>query len=70
MWPEGAVLLGVGGPFQEVLAFHQSSAWSPWPGPSLCLPPGDLPDLGIEPASLMSPALAGRFFTKIGRAHV
>ena len=26
-------------------------------------PPGDLPDSGIEPASLMSPALAGRFFT-------
>ena len=25
--------------------------------------PGDLPDLGIEPASLMSPALAGSFFT-------
>ena len=28
-----------------------------------CLPPGDLPDLGIEPSSLKSPALAGRFFT-------
>ena len=26
-------------------------------------PPGDLPDPGIEPVSLMSPALAGRFFT-------
>ena len=25
--------------------------------------PGDLPDPGIEPGSLMSPALAGRFFT-------
>ena len=25
-------------------------------------PPGDLPDPGIEPVSLMSPALAGRFF--------
>ena len=25
--------------------------------------PGDLPDPGIEPASLMSPALAGGFFT-------
>ena len=24
---------------------------------------GDLPNPGIEPASLMSPALAGRFFT-------
>ena len=27
------------------------------------LPPGDLPNPGIEPMSLMSPALAGRFFT-------
>ena len=29
------------------------------PGP----PPGDIPDPGIEPASLMSPALADGFFT-------
>ena len=28
-----------------------------------CPPPGDLPDSGIEPVFLMSPALAGRFFT-------
>ena len=28
-----------------------------WP----CLPPEDLPDPGIEPASPVSPALAGRF---------
>ena len=27
------------------------------------LPPGDLPDPGIEPTSPGSPALAGRFFT-------
>ena len=26
-------------------------------------PPGDLPDPGMESASLMSPALASRFFT-------
>ena len=26
-------------------------------------PPGDLPDPGIQPASLASPVLAGRFFT-------
>ena len=26
-------------------------------------PPGDLPDPGVEPTSLTSPALAGRFFT-------
>ena len=29
-------------------------------------PPGDLPHLGIEPGSLTSPALAGRFFTTSG----
>ena len=27
-----------------------------------CSPPGDLPDPGIEPASLKSPALVGGFF--------
>ena len=33
--------------------------WSGLP----CPPPGDLPDPGIKPVSLMSPALAGGFFT-------
>ena len=28
-----------------------------------CPPPGDLHDPGIQPVSLASPALAGRFFT-------
>ena len=28
-----------------------------------CSPLGDLPNLGIKPASLMSPALAGGFLT-------
>ena len=28
-----------------------------------CPPPGDLPDPGIEPTSLISPALAVKFFT-------
>ena len=28
-----------------------------------CPPPGDLPDPGIKPKSLMSPALAGGFFS-------
>ena len=28
-----------------------------------CSPPGDLPDPGIKPTSLISPALAGGFFT-------
>ena len=31
-----------------------------------CPPPGDLPDPGIEPASLTSPALASGFFTTDG----
>ena len=35
--------------------------WSGLPCPS----PGGLPDPGIEPASLASPALAGGFFTVI-----
>ena len=33
--------------------------WSGLPFP----PAGDLPDPGIKPASLLSPALAGRFFS-------
>ena len=33
-----------------------------WSG-LLCPPPGHLPDPGIEPTSLKSPALAGEFFT-------
>ena len=33
-----------------------------WSGP-LCPPPGDLCNPGTEPSSLMSPALAGGFFT-------
>ena len=37
----------------------QARHWSGLP----CPPPGDLPDPGIEPASLTSSALAGRFFT-------
>ena len=39
--------------------FSRQESWSGLP----CLPPGDLPDSGIEPTSLTSPALAGRFFT-------
>ena len=37
----------------------QAKYWSGLP----CPPPGDLPDPGIEPTSLMSPELVGRFFT-------
>ena len=44
-------------PLSMELSRHEY--WSGWPSPT----PGDLPDPGIEPASLVSPALAGRFFT-------
>ena len=37
------------------------SRYEHWSG--LSWPPGDLPDSGIEPTSLTSPALAGGFFT-------
>ena len=41
------------------MGFSRQEYWSglPWP------PPEDLPNPGIEPKSLTSPALAGRFFT-------
>ena len=39
--------------------FSRQEYWSGLP----CCPPGDLPDPGIEPESLMSPELAGGFFT-------
>ena len=39
--------------------FSRQEYWSGLP----CPPPGDLPDPGIKPTSLMSPTLAGRFFT-------
>ena len=38
------------------------STWDYWSGLP-CPPPGDLPDLGVEPESLTSPALAGGFLT-------
>ena len=41
------------------MEFSRLEYWSEFPFPS----PGDLPDSGIEPESLMFPALAGRFFT-------
>ena len=40
------------------LIVNKRVGWSEFP----CPPPGDLPDPGIEPESLMSPALTGRFF--------
>jgi len=41
------------------MGFSRQEYWSGLP----CPPPGDLPHPGIELTSLMSPALAGRFFT-------
>ena len=41
------------------MGFSRQEYWSGLP----CPPPRDLPIPGIEPASLMSPALAGSFFT-------
>ena len=41
------------------MGFSSQEYWSGLP----CPLPGDLPDPGIKPTSLMSPALAGGFFT-------
>ena len=41
------------------MQFPSQEYWSWLPFP----PPGDLPNPGIEPASLVSPASAGGFFT-------
>ena len=43
------------------LGFSRQEYWSGLP----CPPAGDLPDPGIKPASPMSPAVAGGFFTTI-----
>ena len=41
------------------MGFSRQEYWSGFP----CPPPGDFSEPGVEPASLMSPALADRFFT-------
>ena len=41
------------------VGFSRQEYWSELP----CLPPGDLPNPEIKPASLMSPALADSIFT-------
>ena len=50
------------------MGFSRQEYWSGMPFPS----PGDLPDQRIEPASLESPVLAGRFFTTVppGKPHL
>ena len=44
-------------PLSVELPRQECWSWLPFP------PPGDRPNPGIKPASLRSPALAGRFFT-------
>ena len=52
--------------------FSRQEYWSGLPFPT----PGDLPDQGIKPKTLASPALAGRFFTtappgnSVNRLHI
>ena len=41
------------------IGFSRQEYWRGLP----CRPPGDLPNPGIEPTSLISPELAGGFFT-------
>ena len=45
-------------PHSSIRGISRQEYWSGLP----CLPPGDLPDPGIEPISLRFPELAGRFF--------
>ena len=48
------------------MSFFRQEYW----GGLLCLPPGDLPDLGINPASLMFPELTGGFFTTSNSCYI
>ena len=48
------------------MGFPRQEYWSGLTFP----PPGDLPHPGIESASLMSPTLAGRFFTTSARQAI
>ena len=48
------------------MGFSRQECWSGLP----CPPPGDLPNPGIEPMPLMSPALAGGFFTTNAKFYV
>ena len=54
-----ATLQAVAGQASVAMRFSRQEYWSGL----LCPPPGDLPDPGIKPTSLMPPALAGGFFT-------
>ena len=54
-----AILLTIARQAPRSMGFSKQQCWSGLP----FLPPGDLPDPGIEPESPESPAFAGRFFT-------
>ena len=43
------------------MGFPRQEYWNGWSFP----PQGDLPDPGIQPASPVAPALAGRFFIPV-----
>ena len=43
------------------MGFSRQEHWNGLP----CPPPGDLPNPGIEPISLMPPALMGEFFSPL-----
>ena len=60
-----AILWAVAHQAALTMGFSNQEYWSGSP----CPPPWDLPDPGIEPISLTSPALAGRFFT-LGATNV
>ena len=47
------------------MGFRRQGYWSGVPFPS----PGDLPDPGIKPVSVVSLALVGRFFTTVPRGE-
>ena len=48
------------------MVFSRQESWSGLP----CSPPGDLPNPGLKPMSLRSPALAGRFFSTTWKARL
>ena len=56
---DSVTLRTVAGQAPLSMGFIRQEYWSGLPFPT----PGDLPDPGSEPASPVSPALAGRFFT-------
>ena len=57
--PSWGTLWTVAGQAPLSMGFSRQEYWSGLP----CPPPGDLPNPGIKPRSLRSPALAGRLFT-------